>query len=1084
MRSSGADRSLTLLVPTERHVEIGLLGSAASGGLDQRAAGPGEGRPRGSGGAYSPATRVRRIRSFVDDLLLELPAGEGSSRSVSSRLGRPSVLASAPACALATRAVVERLQPEFSRYPEERAGRVAFAHAVDAAIGRLRRAGASPERLRALSRPQATLIARAMEGVSTILSDRGLVDPRGAGAALQPRLMADGAPSSLVEGEFRVIGVVAWEADDLGWLEALHTVCVRGGGRGVSVALPRFSEGVDDPFDTIADMLERRWASAPNAPEIEWTPARQGPVSMVVEAKSVDAEARAVVAAALQALDAGTALERVAIVAPDLDEEALEPLRAALSDARIPFAEPRGRPVTSSPEARAGLALLAMAAGPITREQLIELLRAPGVHTGWWTERSSESEASSRASQLARRLRDLPVNADQTGALFLDALTAEVERRARDAWMPRALERLLASAAGLRATTTRRELARRLLALFDTLKLGSPSAGELAAALRAEGRGGPPIALAAMGEGAAAVRALREAAAVIVEAAAAVGMEDAPCTAAELAAELDRALMIRAPGGAAARAGAVRIARAGDLCALEHDLVVVTRLSASAYGGTTVLDPLLDDRLCAELPRACRPAGAREREVWERAALAWTLAGARRIVLTRSAAAEEEDLGPQHPLARAALSRGASERVEPSSRVVRQAARIDARGAELIALAGGAPAPARIAERAAIERSRTAYFLDPALDPHEYSGRLVLAGEADALHLRQCVGGLSPDATIAVTAIERAAGCAFAGFARRVMGVRRTEDVMEAAGARDRGTLVHRALHAAFEAAREVWGSDRAQVLLKARAAAEAALKMTPSAGPLAPPAEMRMAPLRREATAQAIGDALAVVAWTLDDDASYDASRPADPGGASSRGSPLAVSEGARGGSVFAIPLVAAEQRFGSGEPVPWGALELPGESGDPGGKTDPQDEGAIYVDGQIDRIDISMDRRTARVVDYKTGRVTSTQEHGLTAFQLPLYAAVVARSLGVDEVEAIYVRVKSGGEIEVRPKKPQERALRSFDRDGAVRAAREVVLRLWRGDVKPRPQQPTICAHCEARDVCRRPAVMPVEPDAEDRA
>ena len=77
-----------------------------------------------------------------------------------------------------------------------------------------------------------------------------------------------------------------------------------------------------------------------------------GDVTDVIEAHALEGEARAAVAAALRALAAGAAPERVAIVVPDLDEERLEPLRAALGDARLPFVEPRGRPATVSPEGR------------------------------------------------------------------------------------------------------------------------------------------------------------------------------------------------------------------------------------------------------------------------------------------------------------------------------------------------------------------------------------------------------------------------------------------------------------------------------------------------------------------------------------------------------------------------------------------------------------------------------------------------------------------------------------------------------------------------------------------------------------
>src|SRR6185312_9284327 len=113
------------------------------------------------------------------------------------------------------------------------------------------------------------------------------------------------------------------------------------------------------------------------------------------------------------------------------------------------------------------------------------------------------------------------------------------------------------------------------------------------------------------------------------------------------------------------------------------------------------------------------------------------------------------------------------------------------------------------------------------------------------------VGGDAPERPVAVTAVERASGCAFAGFARRVLRVRRVDDLAESADNRERGTLVHRALHAAFEGQREL--ADVPRALAAARAAAERALGLGSS-----------LAPLRREALLSAVDDAVAVVERTL----------------------------------------------------------------------------------------------------------------------------------------------------------------------------------------------------------------------------
>src|SRR5262249_40720270 len=140
--------------------------------------------------------------------------------------------------------------------------------------------------------------------------------------------------------------------------------------------------------------------------------------------------------------------------------------------------------------------------------------------------------------------------------------------REGDGWMPRSLERMLNHTRGLsEGVTSRREIAEKLFFLGDRLKLGHPKGSEIGAALRGEVRGGGSLSRRALGDGAAAVRALREAARTLVEAAASVGLADRPSSAADFAAELN--LMAEelgvGLGGGSARAGAVRIARAADL---------------------------------------------------------------------------------------------------------------------------------------------------------------------------------------------------------------------------------------------------------------------------------------------------------------------------------------------------------------------------------------------------------------------------------------------------------------------------------------------------------------------------------------
>jgi RecB family exonuclease len=995
---SGERPAALLLVPSEQHLEVELAGNG-------------------------PGVEVQLFRDFVHAAL---------------RLGEGPELCSLPATRMLTGLALEELGDARLHYPEEPPARAALAQGIDQSIGRLRRAGTTPAQLRETEIPQAALLADLIEHVDSMLAAQGLADPRSAGilAAARLRAASDEAIASLCPSGFCALtATTSFEADDLAVIEVFHGRLRDLGGQGVQVILPRLPT-TDDPVAALADDLERRWASLTDAPEIGWINTRRPVPLSILAARNADGEARAAVAAVLAALGRGTPPERIALVVPELSELALEPLRAAFADAHLPFSEPRGRPASSCPEGRIALGLLALAAGPVTREQVIELLRAPGLSAGVWT--SPERDAEASASLLAQRLRDVPVEIDRTGRLLLDGLQQTIRlQRAHhhtdESWMIEVLERLLQNARHVGAgVSSRREIATRLLDLLDRLELGQPPVRELAAALRAEGRGAGGLSLRALGEGAAAVRALREAARQLVESAAMVDLADRPGTVSDFAAELTLLCheLGTGLGGSSALPGAVRIARPADLVGLEHELLVITGLVERAYGDVDGGDALFDERIRRQLPPPCRPPSSKEREVARRAELSWTVAGADRLVLCYSTG-EEGELSSPHRLIRWAELQGQKARMEPASRVSRHASPLDARGAELIALAAGAPPRGEIAERVRIERARMAFFLDPRAPADAFSGKITLADPAARARFAAAVGGGSPERTIAVTAIERAAGCAFAGFARRVLHIRRADDLGESADARERGTLVHRALEHAFNGMldRGGGGDDPAVLLARARAAAEKELGLGSA-----------MAPLRREALAQAINDAMGVVARAIE--------------------------------SGDALRFRHAEVIFGPKGTPPWRSLELPGgldESGAP--------LPSVFVDGQIDRIDATVDGRRARVVDYKTGRLPSAEEHGQSAFQLPLYAEVVAQALGVSEVQAQYVAVKHRGWVEEWPKSEHDRQELGGKREALVQAARRVIVRLWEGEAAPRPLKASICGRCDARDICRRPAVAPFE-------
>ncbi|MFO0590008.1 MAG: PD-(D/E)XK nuclease family protein [Polyangiaceae bacterium] len=997
----------SLLLPTEAHVEAALT-SAARAPAKERA-------------------RPLAVRSFV--------IGAASTLTGAAPIV-PVALTLATFHAL-QEVLRERASTGASEAPTE-ATAVALTATIERAIGTLRRGALLPTAAR---RGLGAWVAGVQERLDLRTRAAGGFDPRGAGAILA-RAIASARPEDLDELGVRhgavLRHVFPWDADDLLWIEAIHRRARAEGGPGVTLHLPRFSIGgersmtgaaLPDPLsraaDPLADHLERRWGSQDDAPEIVWEDAARARVLGVRAARTRSAEARAAAAAVRDAIAAGIPPERVAVVVPRANDEALSLLCAALAEARIAYAEPRGRSILACPDGRAALALLSLAEGPFVRDTLLELLRAPGLHAGLWVEAADEAEAAARVQKLAARLRDVPVDVDGSGRLFIEAMTALVAESADDAWMPRALERLVASVRFLQEGGTLREALRRLVNLLDRAKLGQPSARDLAAALADEKRGHGTLATSALGENASALRRLRELCNEMGAAAQALGLGGAPVSAAELRALL-RGLAERTSArasGTAARAGAVRLARPEDLAGLSFDRVIVTGLVESAYGDDGEEEDALGDG--EERPEGRVRARAPRRTM----ALAAALASAKEAVLTYSLG-DEDEIDKPHPLIASAIEREAPEVVEPASRLSPKASLLGPRSAALVALARGRPPSVDLAERVRIERARHDFFMDPRTIPDAFTG-LVRTDGGMAQHLAALVGGTSETSSIAVTSIEKAIGCAFAGFSRRVLRTSRKEDLAEAGDARERGTLVHRALQHAFEAWRSLPGGSRSDVIAAGRAAAERALGMQQIASPL-----------RREAILSAVKDALAVLARALDD------------------------------GESWRYHL--GEQRFGSMAPQPWTALPLLPEDGE----EDPA--GVVFLDGQIDRVDLSPDGRRVRVVDYKTGRVPEGEQKR-TALQLPLYAAVAMRALGASEAQAIYLRVTARGMIDESPKRPDDRLITAEKLMERTREARRAVRALWEGRVAPRPSFLSLCANCDARDVCRRPAVMPIEEQEE---
>ena len=1100
---------------------------------------------------------MRSVRAFVHDALAALMPGRAPATPI--------------AVALATYAAVKELARERSlpgaSETRAEATAAALAATLDRAIGSLRRSG---QPAFARKRSLGVWAAAVSERVDARLREAGWFDARGAGALLA-RAIAGAHADALAElgvlGGVVLAGVFPWDGDDLAWIEALHRRSRAAGGAGAVIRLPRFVSDDGGPggplagaADPLADVLERRWATLDDAPEITWMTVRRARVIAVRGARTREAEARAAAAAVLDALAAGIPPEKIAVVVPRTSEDAAEPIGAALEEARVPFAEPRGRSIAGCPDGRAALALLAQAEGPFTRDGLLEVLRAPGLHAGVWVEAADEAEAAARAVRLASRLRDVPVDVDGSGRLFVDGLTDLVKNEKDDAWMPRALDRMIKSVRWIAEGGTLREGLARFAKLVDQAKLGQPSAVDLAAALGDEKRGFGALSLAALGENGSAVRRLREVVTELGTAAEALGLGRAPLSAAELRA-LVTGLAERTgarAGGTAARAGAVRIGRPEDLAGLPFDRVIATGLVESAYGD----DAEEEDLLAPEDER--REGRARARAPRRTLALAAGLSSAPEAVLAYATGDEDEREKP-HALVVDALARGVPLVIEPASRVAPRASLLGPRSAELVKLAGGRPPPADLAERVRIERARHSFFMDPRAAADDFTGSVRLDGLREVLP--DLVGGASETSSIAVTAIERAAGCAFAGFARRVLRINRKEDVVEAGDARERGTLVHRALSAAFEAARdaarggaeptprsgghqgreapgagshrgEVLGSSGGELQREAAGAGSHRGEGSGSSGGGLLPFETSARSIQAESlNVEARHDPASNTASAWPPDADFDQKSIAEPvpvvvlplqatpANQQTTGLPAAfgvdpdVFSPDRRRAIFAAARSAAEraleldriasplrreailsavrdalgvlvrawdeddplrfhlgeQLFGRGAPHPWGPLAL-----DPG--EDEPEAPPVFVDGQIDRIDLSPDGVRVRVIDYKTGRLPEGDAKR-TVLQLPMYAAVAARALGASKIEAMYLRVTARGMIDEYPKRPADRLVKPEDLVERSREARRAVRALWEGRVAPRPAFLALCASCDARDLCRRPAVMPIE-DVEDRS
>jgi RecB family exonuclease len=134
------------------------------------------------------------------------------------------------------------------------------------------------------------------------------------------------------------------------------------------------------------------------------------------------------------------------------------------------------------------------------------------------------------------------------------------------------------------------------------------------------------------------------------------------------------------------------------------------------------------------------------------------------------------------------------------------------------------------------------------------------------------------------------------------------------------------------------------------------------------------------------------------------------------------------------------------------------------------------------MDRVDLSPDQKRARVVDYKSGAKVPNPR-AAAALQLRLYSLATKR-LGPSEITWMYVGVGRGGAVKTSPARSKLAPFTEDEIADAVSTGVATATSLWDGNVEPRPRDPRVCRRCEARDVCRRPAVIATREDDDDKS
>jgi len=948
--------------------------------------------------------------------------------------------------------------------------------ALDDAITALRARGATLDHLERVGRTKGFVAARAralaaaMRALDARLARSGACDGRLAGPLLATALEnASGELVADVVGarQLRSRWLLAWHAADLAWWRALDDKLAPLGG-GARVVVPSFDRPLEgsrerDPLEILTEEIVRALdAPAETEPvaavlgDLTGAPVRPPPEGRVriVRAGDLVAQAAAVAGLVDAALRGGAAVERVAIALPVLDERTLAPLRRALEARGIIAHEARGAPPSEAPVVAAAFLALE-AARSLDRRDVARLLRSGWVDAVRFARpteardadaaptassdddeaaRPTRRDAERRLNRIARALESAATVAGSDGAerLVKTALVRTGSARGEaaeldtDAAYAKALVAVLASA---RDASTRLERARAARRLWAELGLGARAGrGGLATFSSDAAPGGVHRAeRLAIARDARAWDALVTALDLYESVTIASGAEAQPLDGDTFRLELVALLDAGAGQPGASRTSAVRIVRLADAAGDELDLLLV----ADAVDGLLPRDAtehsLVSTALAETIARASRgvyiaPTPAATR-AHDLAALAVAAADARELVLVY----------PREDASGAPVS--------PSGVIddlVRAGLSIEAatEGVVTPRRTTSGPNSAELALRVARERAREGFFLDPARPRSDVVGDVAPPGALSRLLVTETGGA---DRALAVTGLERLARCPFMGFAHVVLAAREADRREELPDAREEGTLVHEVLAAAFLATRELWPRrprDAEAILERGVSAADRVLERWQGHAPLRAIVRLRVA----DAVRAVLRGALADETWD------------------------------------FAL----AEQSFGGGprvgESPPWPALVIEDE------------EVRLLLRGSIDRVDRAHDGRAVRVVDYKRNKNTvrdSSNALGVTALQVPIYACVAARELGVPATGMYAPTQARDITAEARPNaKVAERMDDLVRREGGVSSEIErrtlaIVSSARAGMLAPIPADEAECRTCAVSGGCRKPrfAMAPLE-------